>query len=170
MWSRSSVGSVTSSGDSSQSEEDACSKSGVCLQHPSAAARQDQVHPSFKKGLGLDIALFLCTTGGDTLTWPSFLAGADTYLQPDERLCEMPAAAWTWDGPLSCGQGMGCESQRQGRRKRDAQGRKRHRRSSMDDTAADCESYQPLKRDALLVERELMCSVIRPVHFAPFLR
>ncbi|KAL8448352.1 hypothetical protein Emed_003882 [Eimeria media] len=141
MWSRSSVGSITGSDSSSQSEEEDCSKSGFRLQHPSAAAQQDHVHSSFNEGLGLDIAMFLCTAGGDTLTWPSFLAGADTYLQPDERLCEMPAAAWTWDGPLSC------ESHRQGRRKRDAQGRKGHRRSSTDDTAADCESYQPLKRD-----------------------
>ncbi|KAL8434653.1 hypothetical protein ACSSS7_003051 [Eimeria intestinalis] len=147
LWSRSSGGTITSSGHSSQTEEENCSDSGSRLHHPSAAARQDHVQTSINEALGLDIAIFLCTAGGDTLTWPSFLAGADTYLQPDERLCEMPAGAWTWDGPVSCGQEVGCESHRQERRKRDAHGRKCHRRISTDYSVADCDSYQPLKRD-----------------------
>ncbi|KAL8275003.1 hypothetical protein Esti_001059 [Eimeria stiedai] len=162
LLSRSSVDSITSSGDSSQSEEEDCGNRGSCLRRPSTATKQDHVHSSPKEGLGLDIAIFLCTAGGDTLTWPSFLAGADTYLQPDERLCEMPAAAWTWDGPFSSGREMGRESHRQGRRKRDAQGWKGQRRISTDDSVADCESYQPSKRDVAFLRACLERGVAIP--------
>lgn len=35
--------------------------------------------------LAWDVAVFLCTAAGETLTWPSFLAGADTYLRPQRQ-------------------------------------------------------------------------------------
>ncbi|KAL8432597.1 hypothetical protein Efla_002829 [Eimeria flavescens] len=160
--SRGSLGSITSSGDSSQSEREDAGYSVFC-QRTSLNNTHGLANLN-KEGLGLNLAVFLCTAGGESLTWPSFLAGADTYLQPEERPCEQSAAPWTCEGLTSGSQGQADAkvNERESQKRCDTESRRRDNRTPTDEMLADSEFYVPLKRDVAFLRACLERGVAIP--------
>lgn len=104
------------------------------------------------ESLTRDVVKFLSVAGGDSFTWPSFLAGSDTYMQR-QTLCSNPptAAAVDSDDRLPCCR-YSSNNRRNSRRRRmrtPTGEREESERSTLSETFKHCPSCcrGPLERE-----------------------
>ena len=138
----------TSSSDETNECEDDCRCSSSCTDpwHQRPPAERSSHAGNV---LALDIAVFLCTIGGESLTWPSFLAGADTYLQPQQRVLGSPGFARAGDNSQTLGQSCRSSRRRRGRSHRESEAPKDRNDSSSEEMDTSHKSSQDgsVKRD-----------------------
>lgn len=98
--------------------------------------------------LAADIAEFLCITGGETLKWPSFLAGADTYLQPQRGV---PVAQRAENGADNLTRSNPCGNTRQRRQKKPGDSEATNRNAADDTTSCSVSHDEPTKREVFFL-------------------
>lgn len=98
--------------------------------------------------LAADIAEFLCSSGGETLKWPSFLAGADTYLQPQRGV---PVAQRADNGADSLTRSNPCGNTRRRRQKKQRDSEATNRNAADDTTSCDVSHDEPTKREVVFL-------------------